>query len=102
MELDFAGRTALVTGASQGIGRTTARMLALAGVNVVGVARRVALVEQVAAEVAGRGRGKIIPLAADFYEQDAPERVASEAQRLLGHVDILMNAAGQSRPVPFD
>ena len=102
MELDFAGRTALVTGASQGIGRTTARMLALAGVNVVAVARRVALVEEMAAEVAGQGRGKIIPLAADFYDEGAPEHVASEALRLLGHVDILMNAAGQSRPVPFD
>lgn len=102
MELNFEGRTALVTGASQGIGRTTARMLALAGVEVVAVARRVALVERLAAEVAGQGRGKIIPLAADFYEEDAPERVAAEAQRLLGHVDILMNAAGQSRPVKFD
>src|ERR1700754_2365539 len=99
MELDFAGRTALVTGASQGIGRTTARMLALAGVDVVAVARRVALVEDLAAEVARQGRGKIIPLAADFYEEDAPERVATEALRLLGRVDILMNAAGQSRPV---
>jgi 3-oxoacyl-[acyl-carrier protein] reductase len=100
MELDFAGRTALVTGASQGIGRTTARLLALAGVRVVAVARRIALVEQVAAEVAGKG--EIIPLAADFYEEGAPERVAAESRRLLGHVDILMNAAGQSRPVPFD
>lgn len=102
MELDFTGRTALVTGASQGIGRTTARMLAMAGVNVVAVARRIALVEEMAAEVEGGGRGKIIPLAADFYEEDSPERVASEALRLLGHVDILMNAAGQSRPVSFD
>ncbi len=102
MELNFEGRTALVTGASQGIGRSTARMLALAGVSVVAVARRVALVEQLAAEVADRGRGKIIPLAADFYEQDAPDRVAAELRRLLGHVDILMNAAGQSRPLPFD
>jgi 3-oxoacyl-[acyl-carrier protein] reductase len=100
MELDFAGRTALVTGASQGIGRTTARLLALAGVRVVAVARRIALVEQVAAEVAGKG--EIIPLAADFYEEGAPERVAAESRRLLSHVDILMNAAGQSRPVPFD
>jgi 3-oxoacyl-[acyl-carrier protein] reductase len=102
MQLDFAGRTALVTGASQGIGRTTARMLALTGVNVVAVARRVALVEELATEVKDGGRGKIIPLAADFYQEDTPERVASEALRLLGHVDILMNAAGQSRPVPFD
>jgi 3-oxoacyl-[acyl-carrier protein] reductase len=102
MQLDFAGRTALVTGASQGIGRTTARMLALAGVNVVAVARRVALVEEIAAEVKASGRGTIIPLMADFYQEDAPEHVASEALRLLGHVDILMNAAGQSRPVAFE
>jgi 3-oxoacyl-[acyl-carrier protein] reductase len=102
MELDFTGRTALVTGASQGIGRTTARMLALAGVNVVAVARRVALIEEMAAEVKTSGCGDIIPLAADFYAEDAPERVASEALRLLGHVDILINAAGQSRPVTFD
>jgi 3-oxoacyl-[acyl-carrier protein] reductase len=102
MELNFEGRTALVTGASQGIGRTTARMLAESGVNVVAVARRVALVEKLAGEVAGKGRGKIFPLAADFYDEDAPERVAAEARRLLGHVDILMNAAGQSRPVKFE
>src|SRR5258705_149147 len=102
MQLDFSGRTALVTGASQGIGRTTARILALAGVNVFPVARRVALVEDVARELAGQGRGPIIPFAADFYDEGAPERVAAEAQRQLGHVDILMNAAGQSRPVSFD
>jgi 3-oxoacyl-[acyl-carrier protein] reductase len=101
MELDFAGRTALVTGASQGIGRMTARMLAAAGVNVVAVARRVALVKELAAECSG-GDGEIIPLAADFYDEDAPECVAAEAGRLLGHVDILMNAAGQSRPIPFE
>src|SRR5262252_4065037 len=90
MELDFAGRTALVTGASQGIGRTTARMLASAGVTVVAVARRVGLVEQLAKDITGAG--KIIPFAADFYEPDAAERVAAGAERLLGHVDILMNA----------
>src|ERR1700743_2201634 len=96
MELDFAGRTALVTGASQGIGRTTARMLAEAGVNVVAVARRVELVAEIGAgEKASGGRGEIIPLAADFYDKEAPARVAGEAHRLLGHVDILMNAAGQ-------
>jgi 3-oxoacyl-[acyl-carrier protein] reductase len=107
MELNFEGRTALVTGASQGIGRMTARLLAQAGATVVGVARRTELVEQMAAEVAehvgrqGKG-GKVIPLQADFYDEDAPVRVASRAQELLGHVDILMNAAGASRPVPFD
>jgi 3-oxoacyl-[acyl-carrier protein] reductase len=102
MELNLAGRTALVTGASQGIGRTTARMLAALGVDVVAVARRVELIEELAREAASQKRGKIVPLKADFYEADSPERVAAEATRLVGHVDILMNAAGQSRPVPFE
>ena len=104
MELNFEGRTALVTGASQGIGRTTARMLAMAGVNVVAVARRVALVEDVAKDVAGRGRGKIIPLKADFYDQDAPERVAAEATRLAPPVfqDIkTQNHAPKKKPRPM-
>jgi 3-oxoacyl-[acyl-carrier protein] reductase len=104
MELNFEGRTALVTGASQGIGRTTARMLAMAGANVVGVARRTNLVEAMAEDVRKQGgRGKVIPLQANFYDEDAPDRVAAEATRLLGgRVDILMNAAGASRPVPFE
>ena len=75
-------------------------MLALAGVKVVAVARRVKLVEDVAREI--KGPGEIIPLAADFYEEDAGDRVAAAARRLLGPLDILMNAAGQSRPLPFD
>ncbi|MGP1615626.1 MAG: SDR family NAD(P)-dependent oxidoreductase, partial [Pollutimonas bauzanensis] len=102
MNLDFTGRTALVTGASQGIGRATARILAESGATVVGVARRKDLVEKLAAEAATKGGGRIIALAADFYDEDAPEYVANEAQRLLGHIDILMNAAGASRPVSFD
>jgi 3-oxoacyl-[acyl-carrier protein] reductase len=102
LEMKFGGRTALVTGASQGIGRTTARMLAEAGANVVAVARRVALIKQLAGEISGDGHGTITPLEADFYEGDAPERVATEAERALGHIDILINAAGQSRPVPFE
>ena len=100
MKLDLTGRTALVTGASQGIGRMTAKLLAEAGATVVGVARRAELVEQLAAEVSGPG--KIIALQADLYPAGTPERTAAEAERILGRVDILMNAAGGSRPLPFE
>ncbi len=102
MDFGLKGKTALVTGASQGIGRTTARLLAMEGVTVVGVARRSSLVEELSKEVSGPHVGDIIPIEADFSIDGEPERVAKEAEKLLGHIDILINAAGGSRPVQFD
>jgi 3-oxoacyl-[acyl-carrier protein] reductase len=102
MDWGLKGKTALVTGASQGIGRTTARLLASEGVTVVGVARRRELVEELSKEISSQNGGKIIPLEANFSIDGEPERVAKEAEALLGRVDILINAAGGSRPVPFD
>lgn len=102
MDWGLKGKTALVTGASQGIGRTTARLLASEGVTVVGVARRHALVEDLNKEISSQNSGKIIALEADFSIEGEPERVAKEAEALLGRVNILINAAGGSRPVPFD
>ena len=102
MDFGLKGKTALVTGASQGIGRTTARLLAMEGVTVVGVARRSSLVEELSKEVSGPHVGEIIPIEADFSIDGEPERVAKEAEKLLGHIDILINAAGGSRPVQFD
>ena len=102
MDLELRGRTALVTGASQGIGNALARMLAMQGVRVVGAARRTPLIEALANEVAAAGGEKIEAIAVDLYESDAPERLAAEAQRRLGSIDILMNVAGQSRPLEFD
>ena len=102
MDWGLKGKTALVTGASQGIGRTTARLLAAEGVTVVGVARRRELVEDLSKEISNQNGGKVIALEADFSIDGEPERVAKEAEALLGRVDILINAAGGSRPVPFD
>ena len=102
MDFGLKGKTALVTGASQGIGRTTARLLGMEGVTVVGVARRSSLVEELSKEVSGPHVGEIIPIEADFSIDGEPERVAKEAEKLLGHIDILINAAGGSRPVQFD
>ena len=104
MEWGFTGKTALVTGASQGIGRTTARLLALEGVQVIGVARRTALIETLNQEIASLNpqAPKIIPLGADFSIHGESERVAAKALDLIGRVDILMNAAGGSRPIDFD
>ncbi len=102
MDLGLKGRRALVTGASQGIGRAVARALALEGALVVGAARRAADVGALAQHVASEGGATIIPIAADLMAPGGPERLAAAAEAALGGIDILINAAGGSRPLSFD
>jgi 3-oxoacyl-[acyl-carrier protein] reductase len=101
MELGLVGRRALVTGASQGIGRAVARALAREGVLVAAAARRGALVHELAEAVRAEGAAPIIPITIDLMARDAAERLADAATQALGGIDILMNAAGGSRPLPF-
>ncbi|MGE4220828.1 MAG: SDR family NAD(P)-dependent oxidoreductase [Alphaproteobacteria bacterium] len=102
MDIGLRGRTALVTGASRGIGKALARLLALEGVTVAAAARRVDDVRAWSAQVAAEGGTPMIPLAVDLYEAGAPERLAAEAEAALGRIDILMNVAGGSRTVPVE
>lgn len=102
MDWKLRGKTAVVTGASQGIGRAVARMLAMEGVRVLAAARRAELVESMAASVRDEGGEAIIALSVDLYEPDAASRLAGFARDRLGEVDILMNVAGASMPLPFD
>lgn len=102
MNFDFNGQTALVTGASQGIGRAIAKGLAAQGVKVAAVARRGELLEQLADEIKGQGHVPPALIVADLYPEGAGEAIAQQAQAQLGRVDILINAAGGSRPIPVD
>ncbi len=102
MNFDFDGQTALVTGASQGIGRAIAKLLAGQGVKVAMAARRVSLLETVRDEIRRAGGVDPAIVEADLYPEGASERLAAEATRALGRIDILINAAGGSRPIPFD
>lgn len=102
MDLRLAGKTALVSGASRGIGRAIAAALAREGVKVAVAARRVGLLEELAREiVAQRGQEPLI-LEADLYCDGAGEKLARTAEDALGCVDILVNAAGGSRPLPLE
>lgn len=101
MDLKLAGRRAVVTGASQGIGRAVATLLVREGVHVAAAARRVELVEELARQLEGQP-GRIVPIACDLYQEGAPEALAAEATKRLGPIQILMNAAGGSRPLTFD
>jgi 3-oxoacyl-[acyl-carrier protein] reductase len=101
MDLELKSKTAVVTGASIGIGRAIAKGLALEGTRVVGVARRKDLLDTLVAEVKAAG-GTIIPLVQDIVAEGAADKLARTAIAELGHVDILVNNAGGSRPLPVD
>ena len=88
---DISGKTAIVTGASSGIGAATARALATAGVRVAGGARRV---ERLETEIK-------LPL--DVMEAASCERFVADAVEQLGGIDILFNNAGLALGrYPFD
>jgi 3-oxoacyl-[acyl-carrier protein] reductase len=102
MELDLAAKTALVTGASTGIGRGIALGLAKEGVRLAVVARRANLLEEVAGEIVAAGGTKPVLIVEDFLKEGTPARIAKAALDGLGSVDILINNAGGSRPFKMD
>ncbi len=102
MDLDLTSKTAVVTGASIGIGRAIAKGLAREGVRVVAVARRKDLLETLVQEVKAHGNGAVFPVTQDMMEEDAAAKLTARATSELGHVDILVNNAGGSRPLPVD
>jgi 3-oxoacyl-[acyl-carrier protein] reductase len=102
MDLHLAGKTALVTGASMGIGRAIAKGLAAEGVQVAAVARRTPLLEELASEIE-RGQGpRPLLITQDIMAANTPMKLRDDALAGLGHVDILVNCAGGSRPLPVD
>jgi 3-oxoacyl-[acyl-carrier protein] reductase len=101
MDLQLNNKTALVTGASMGIGRAIAKMLAVEGVRVAAVARRVELMEAMAEEAVAAGGVRPVLVRQDLMAEDAAEMLRDVAYA-LGHVDILVNNAGGSRVLPVD
>ena len=99
MDFEFDEHTALVTGASQGIGRAVAKGLAGQGVRVAMAARRTNILREVAAEIRAAGGTEPVIIEADLYPDGASEALAQQALDALGHVDILINSAGGSRPL---
>jgi 3-oxoacyl-[acyl-carrier protein] reductase len=98
MELGIQGRSALVTGASMGIGRGIAAALAREGVRLAVAARRRNLLEELEKELGT----KLVIIEADLLSANAIEKVAAGALAGLGSVDILVNNAGGSRKFTLD
>src|SRR5256885_1809419 len=95
----LAGRGAVVTGGSRGIGLAVARALAEAGAAVVVAARAPDRLQAVAAELGGAGR-RAWAVACDVADPEGVRTLAREAESRLGHVDILVNNAGISHSAP--
>jgi 3-oxoacyl-[acyl-carrier protein] reductase len=100
MDLGIAGRSCVVTGASRGIGRETARQLCAEGAAVLLVARTADALAEAADEATAAGDGaggRAEVLALDVTAEDAGERMLETASELFGGLDILVNNAGAAR-----
>lgn len=89
----FEGKTAIITGASRGIGAATARLLAAEGANVVLAARSVDALDALRAEIEAAG-GTALAMAVDVVETDQLERLVAESQGAFGDIHVLVNNAG--------
>ena len=95
----LAGKVALVTGASAGLGAGFAVALAQAGADVVLAARRRAGLEAVAAEIRTLGRGALA-VETDVTDPEACQAAVQAAVGQFGHLDVLINNAGLGTAVP--
>ncbi|AJE45113.1 SDR family oxidoreductase [Celeribacter indicus] len=92
---DLTGKTALVTGASRGIGEATARLFAEAGARVALLARSADAVARIAREIGGDA----LSLSCDVAEYDAIDAAVGRIEAELGPVDVLVNNAGVIEPI---
>jgi 3-oxoacyl-[acyl-carrier protein] reductase len=102
MDLKLRGKICLVTGASRGIGRGTAKIMAAEGCRVVIAARRANLLAELADEIERESGARPLVVVEDLTTDGAAERVRAQVLTELGGLDILVNNAGSSRPVPWD
>ena len=96
MDLKLKGKTALVTGGSEGIGKGIALTLAKEGVDVAICARRMEPLKAAADEIAKATGRKIVPITADLRSDADAKKFVSEGHKALGRVDIMVNNAGSA------
>src|SRR5437667_5948971 len=96
MDLKLKGKTALITGGSEGIGKGITLALAKEGVDVAICARRKDVLEKAAAEIAKATNRKIVPIPADLRNNADAKSFIEQAHQALGRVDIMVNNAGSA------
>lgn len=102
MNLELDGKIAVVTGASIGIGREIAKVLAAEGAQTIVVARRSELLKSFQEEVVKAGGKRPAAISADLYDRAMPARIRDQVLQQFGRADILINSAGGSRKLPVD
>lgn len=95
---DLKGKTAIITGASRGIGEAAARELARAGLNVVLAARSGADIERIAAEITEAG-DEVLAVTCDVADYGSVAALVERAVDAFGAVDLLVNNAGIINPI---
>jgi NAD(P)-dependent dehydrogenase (short-subunit alcohol dehydrogenase family) len=101
MDLELEGKTALVTGASRGIGRAIAQALAKEGARVALAARDKATLETAASEIRGSGGAEPLAVSADLSRLEEVNRAVETVKGRFGRLDILVNNAGAIRGGDF-
>jgi 3-oxoacyl-[acyl-carrier protein] reductase len=102
MDLRLQGRIAFVSGASAGIGRATAKLLAEEGAQTIILARRQTQLHDLADEIEAGGGPRPLVVADDVNDRSSYERIKAQVLDRFSHVDILVNNVGQARPLTFD
>jgi 3-oxoacyl-[acyl-carrier protein] reductase len=102
MEISLAGRTAIVTGGSKGIGFAVATRFAASGADVAIVARTEAALKEAVASIRSTTQSRVIGVAADVSKAADIQRAYGEVMKAFDKVDIIVNNAGTSQAMPFD
>lgn len=101
LNLNLSGKTAVVTGASSGIGRAIAEAMAEAGADLVLVGRDEGRLAETVAAVKGRGV-EVETVAAELTDDDAAKAIVEATVRRFGGLNVLVNCAGIFEPQPFE
>ena len=102
MKIDLTGKAALVTGASEGLGKAIALRLAASGAKVALFARRQDVLAAAVNEIRSQAKTEVMGMSCDVSNQDALSNAITEIRGKFGGIDILVNNAGSSYRRPFE
>src|SRR5580698_5297707 len=102
MEISLAGRAAVVTGGSKGIGLAVAMRFAASGADVAIVARSEGPLKEAVETIRKSTQTRVIGIQADVSKAADVRRAYDDVMKAFDKIDIIVNNAGTSRAMPFD